>query len=351
MKAGSARAEHVPIGAAVPSLARWGLSCDADLVFRTLTTMGARDSRALAAELGMTRRRVDDAVAELRAVGAVRPSDSAVPIRAGAPIWASYPADEVVAALRRRRLRPADRGAQVRHHHSVVARIAGAAELGDGVCHLPTRALTRRRLAELLDAEQCEHLAINTEQAFDAASARAAAPLGRRMVEREIRVRVLGLPPADHDLHVDGALFDQPFYDYREAPAMPMKLLVVDRRVALFPADPADLDRGYLEISQPGVVRAMVLLFERHWADATDPREHGMPDIVLTDRERELVVLLAQGHTDASAAARLRISARSVTSILRTLMDRVGVDNRFQLGLALGATRRVPLPRPSGEDG
>jgi DNA-binding CsgD family transcriptional regulator len=76
-----------------------------------------------------------------------------------------------------------------------------------------------------------------------------------------------------------------------------------------------------------------------------------MPDIILTDRERELIALLARGHTDASAAARLRVSSRSITNILRTMMDRVGVDNRFQLGLALGASRSVPLPPAPREDG
>jgi hypothetical protein len=33
-----------------------------------------------------------------------------------------------------------------------------------------------------------------------------------------------------------------------------------------------------------------------------------------------------------------------VTNIVRTLMDRCGVNNRFQLGFALGALRATPLP-------
>lgn len=81
--------------------------------------------------------------------------------------------------------------------------------------------------------------------------------------------------------------------------------------------------------------------------------ENGLPKITLSDRERELVALLAQGHTDVSAADQLDISARSVTNILRNLMDRLGVENRFQLGLALGnlrkATASSPAPVP-GQD-
>ncbi|MEV7630063.1 helix-turn-helix domain-containing protein [Actinoplanes sp. NPDC089786] len=343
-----ARRMSVAIGAAVPDLARWGLSSDADLIYRTLVTMGARNAHGLAVELGLPARRVEDALAELRAVGAAAGDRS---------VWAPRPPAEVVEALRRRRLRPADRDAQVRTHHAVVRRMAGrhgvaalGGELGDGVRYLPTRELTRRRLAELMAAERVEHLAINTEQSFDAASARAAAPLSRQIIERGVRMRVLGLPPADRDLHVDTTVLDHPFLGYREAPEMPMKLLVIDRRQVLFPADPADLERGYLEISQPGVVRALVTLFEQHWAQATDPREHGMPHITLDDRERELVSLLALGYTDLSAAARMRISTRLVTKIMRNLMDRLGVENRFQLGMVLGAARQTPMPPATCEE-
>lgn len=351
----SARRTTVTIGAAVPDLARWGMSSDADLIYRTLTTMGPRDTHALAIELGLAGRRVQAALAELRAADAVTAS--------GAPAtWVSRPPHEVVDTLRSRRLRLVDRDAQVRTHHAVVTGLAGrhgtvvngvaglGGGLGDGLRYLPSRALTRRRLTELLAGERAEHLAINTEQSFDAASARAAAPLGQRMVERGVRVRVLGLPPAESDLHVDTALFDQPFFGYREAPEVPMKLLVIDRRYALFPADPTDLERGYLEISQPGVVGALVMLFEQHWAKATDPREHSMPELNLSDRERELIALLARGYTDLSAAARMRISTRLITKTMRSLMDRYGVENRFQLGMVLGAAMCTPEPPVSTEE-
>ncbi|MCA2213803.1 helix-turn-helix domain-containing protein [Jidongwangia harbinensis] len=72
-----------------------------------------------------------------------------------------------------------------------------------------------------------------------------------------------------------------------------------------------------------------------------------MPKIVLSTRERQLVALLAQGHTDVSAAEILNISPRSVTNILRSLMDRLAVENRFQLGLALGFLRKAHVPTPT----
>jgi DNA-binding NarL/FixJ family response regulator len=118
---------------------------------------------------------------------------------------------------------------------------------------------------------------------------------------------------------------------------------VVDRTVALFPVEPTDLERGYLEVSRSSVVAELLHLFERNWESAA-AKEPAMPPIVLGPRERALVALLAEGHSDATAARKLRISRRSVTYSLRTLMDMFGVENRFQLGLALGAIGAVQAP-------
>jgi DNA-binding CsgD family transcriptional regulator len=72
---------------------------------------------------------------------------------------------------------------------------------------------------------------------------------------------------------------------------------------------------------------------------------------MLDERQRKLISLLLAGHTDSSAATRLEISPRTVTNILRSLMDRLGVENRFQLGVALGARMQLPerphRPRPA----
>jgi hypothetical protein len=229
------RRASVSIGAAVPSLVRWGLSSDADMVFRTMTTMGPRSARTLALELGLPGRRVDDALAELYTAGAAAPVTDGRRLASRARLWVGRAPAELVAALRSRRLLLVDRDAQCRTHHAVVTGLADrtgervastgpeaiGGDLGDGVRYLPSRALTRRRLAELMAAERNEHLAVNTEQSFDAESARAAAPLSQQVVERGVRMRVLGLPPADRDLHVDTELFDRPFFGYRESPELP----------------------------------------------------------------------------------------------------------------------------------
>ena len=69
-----------------------------------------------------------------------------------------------------------------------------------------------------------------------------------------------------------------------------------------------------------------------------------MPDFILTPREDAVVRLLARGYTDARAARELHISERSVSNLVRSTMDKLGVDNRFQMGVALGLLSAVPMP-------
>ena len=67
----------------------------------------------------------------------------------------------------------------------------------------------------------------------------------------------------------------------------------------------------------------------------------------LTPREQSIVSMLAAGHTDASTAHQLGISSRTIAYTLRGLMDRYGVQNRFQLGLLLGAYAGDQIPSPT----
>ncbi len=82
-----------------------------------------------------------------------------------------------------------------------------------------------------------------------------------------------------------------------------------------------------------------------------DPPEESGEDegsgLEFSAREKALVELLAAGHTDASAARRLGVSPRTVSYTLQSLMDRLDVENRFQLGLALGTLGAQEVTDPS----
>ncbi|WP_433364033.1 LuxR C-terminal-related transcriptional regulator [Actinoplanes sp. CA-142083] len=311
------------VGSAVPSLVRWGVSADADLVYRYLASFGPRPAGEVAADLGLAARRVRAALDELDGCGAAGTDGTR---------WRASPVGAAVNTLRRRALRPANAPAR-RADHPVVAR------------RLPDRAATRRRIAELVAVERGEHLAMNPEQTFGAETLAIATPMDAELLRRRIRLRSLGRPPTDGDRSARRAEeFVRLGGEYREAPRLPYKLMIFDRRVALLAVDPLDLDSGTWEIDEPAVVAALVTLFVRHWSGATDPRRKGVPTVVLTPREKAVVALLAEGHTDATAAKCLGMSQRSVTYLLRGVMDRFGVENRFQLGLALGATHAITPP-------
>ncbi|GIG88196.1 helix-turn-helix transcriptional regulator [Plantactinospora endophytica] len=329
------------VGQAVPLLVRWGVSADADLVYRCLVSFGDRSAGAAAASLGLAVRRVRVALDELKDAGLAGRTGQPSGVGADAVRWQAVPVDVAVTALQQRALR----------------RVGPVPDTGPGLVRtgadrpfaarrLPDREATRRRIAELVAVERAEHLSMNPEEVFSTDALAIAAPMDIALLKRRIRLRSLGRAPADGDRSSRHATeFARLGGEYREAPRLPHKLMIFDRRVTLLAVDPLGLHQGTWEIVEPTAVESFVSLFVRHWTEATDPRRNGVPEVVLTPREKAVVALLAEGHTDTSVAQALGMSTRSVTYALRSLMDRLGVDNRFQLGLALGAMQVASPPK------
>jgi DNA-binding NarL/FixJ family response regulator len=60
-----------------------------------------------------------------------------------------------------------------------------------------------------------------------------------------------------------------------------------------------------------------------------------VPEISLTPREQQIASAIADGRTNRDIAARLGITEQTVKNHLTSIFEKVGVDNRLQLGLAL----------------
>ncbi|HVW44752.1 MAG TPA: helix-turn-helix domain-containing protein [Amycolatopsis sp.] len=103
-------------------------------------------------------------------------------------------------------------------------------------------------------------------------------------------------------------------------------ILVVDRTTVAYPAD-----HGVAPFRLPGVVTTAADHFDRVWDTAT-PLLPGAGTSRLTDRERDLLRLLAAGATDNAAADELGISVRTVRRVMSDLMDRLGARSRFMAG-------------------
>ena len=57
--------------------------------------------------------------------------------------------------------------------------------------------------------------------------------------------------------------------------------------------------------------------------------------VALTPREQQIAQAIADGRTNRDIAARLGITEQTVKNHLTSIFEKVGVDNRLQLGLAL----------------
>jgi DNA-binding CsgD family transcriptional regulator len=323
-----------PQGVVIPPAGQWGLSPVADLAYRTLLLLGPAGDPGLARELGLDPGRIAVAMDELEGVGAVRRSGRGRERR-----WVARDVAEVASIMRGRR-RPVNVADQHRRHFAAVAGVHLERIPPDLVRRLSDRESTRHRIAELVRAERREHLAINIEDVITADAAAVAGPLDQALLDRGVRLRTLGLKAQDgsRTFVLDGC-------EYREADTLPLKLMIFDRRSALFPADPADFEAGAVEVTDPDAVARLTTLFYSIWRTAGDPSREEVPPIVLTAREQTILGLLAAGASEEAAAAELGLSRRTVVYTMRALMDRLGVENRFQLALLLGASRAVPLPR------
>lgn len=288
----------------LPSLTRYGLSADADVVFRTLTGEPRPATVAgLARALGSARARIQGALAELAAAG--------VAVEAAGGGWVAVASDRAVTHLALRR----------------------TAETGSpGVRRIRSGEMWARS-RQLFDATSNEQLAMYADPTVDEETARRSLPGARARRQRGIRLRTIAPVGATApDLTTDELdLLDG---DHRQLVEVPTSLTMLDRRVALLPIDPADPDGDYLEVRAAALVAGLHALFERHWAAARTPEASP-----LTTRERAVVALLAQGCTDAVVARRLGVSERTVTSVVRSLLDRYDAHSRFQLALALADAR------------
>ncbi|MFI8086542.1 hypothetical protein ACIF6L_37845 [Kitasatospora sp. NPDC086009] len=115
---------------------------------------------------------------------------------------------------------------------------------------------------------------------------------------------------------------------HRVTPEPFRRLLIVDRRVAFVRLDPARPESDTLQIGQPGIVAALVDLFEGLWTRATD-----LGHLDLTTVEAQVLRTLSEHSKDENAARELNISLRKYRTHVAGLMTRLGATTRFQAAL------------------
>lgn len=196
----------------------------------------------------------------------------------------------------------------------------------------------RSRLQQLAASARREVLSFSPGGALGAEAIAATRPLDEETLSRGVAMREVHLHSALHDpstmtyLRWLGGLGAE----LRTVPVLPMRMLVVDRRAVVIPADLEQPRSGALLVRSPGVLTALIALFESVWASARDvgaPRPAA--GVAMSDTEQEVLRLLAAGATDEAVARQLGVSVRTVRRHTAGLMTRFQARSRFELGVRL----------------
>jgi DNA-binding CsgD family transcriptional regulator len=121
----------------------------------------------------------------------------------------------------------------------------------------------------------------------------------------------------------------------RVLPSVPVKLSIIDQRMAVvaLPIQHAEVYNSLVIVYPSALLSALTGLFEIAWRAALPMHVGENAPSTLRPVERQVLELLAMGFTDEVIADRLGVSRRTLTRHVERLMDRAGVDGRFQLGL------------------
>jgi DNA-binding CsgD family transcriptional regulator len=143
-------------------------------------------------------------------------------------------------------------------------------------------------------------------------------------------------------LEIPGALESiqeglRPQDEVRVHTRLPIKMMAVDRSMALLPLAQQDTTPVGVLVRESAVLDAMLALFEHVWAaavplhvDNENSPKPGQPS-VLSDDDRRLLSLLLAGLTDEAIAAHRGTSVRTVQRKVQALMTVAHVRTRMQL--------------------
>lgn len=207
----------------------------------------------------------------------------------------------------------------------------------EGIERLENLELVRERLEELAFYTRASVFSIQAGP-LSAASLEAGRPLDERGLRRGIDMRIIydemvlkneGNQEYIRRLVGKGAqirITDEPLE----------RLIVMDASVAVVPIDPHSSVRGAVIVREPGLVAGFVRLFLVAWDNAREVpfelRPAGDADGLISEEDKQLLALLADGRTDEATARQLGVSVRQLRRRVARLMDLLDASSRFEAG-------------------
>ncbi|HEX4705702.1 MAG TPA: LuxR C-terminal-related transcriptional regulator [Pseudonocardiaceae bacterium] len=325
---------------ALPDL---GFSTLQEQVYRTLLANPTCDAAALATRFGVTDDELDACLAGLIDLDVVRPEPSlacGVAVRDPSVALAQL-VERVQDDLFERRRRTAETRAEfdalIAAHRRGLGAPAGSSTSSEcGIEVVSDLDQVRARLDELSFFTSTSVYSVQPTDRPSAESAAAGRPLELRSLRRGLDIRVIYDNRVLADERRRAQLSDAAAEGVRiRLSATPLqRLIIMDERVAVVPADPASRDAGALIVRQPGLLDGFVRLFHLMWSGTAELAPDSDPsDGELTDDDRDLLALLASGTTDEAAAREFGISERQVRRRMAGLMRRLSARSRFEAGV------------------
>ncbi|WP_223874612.1 helix-turn-helix domain-containing protein [Salinispora fenicalii] len=311
-----------------------GVSSQAEQVYRAMLALPNVGVLGLAAHMGLDETAVRTALDELADLALVRPSsDKSGDLRPVSPQvgLAALLVEAEAEVLHRQRQVEATRAAI-----KSMATSHLASRDQEGVHRHESVDAVRFRLEELAANAEVECVSLNPGGAQAPDGRQSSKPLNQLALERGVIIRCVYQDSYRNDRGVVG--YARWLTDLggqiRTSPTLPMLTVVIDRRVALLPLDATDTRKGAIEVDDPSIVAAIYALFEQIWRTAQPIGLAQLIDIhSIEPSERELLRILADGHTDEAAARKLNLSLRTIRRMTANLMERLDARSRFQAGV------------------
>jgi DNA-binding CsgD family transcriptional regulator len=296
-------------------------------VYRVLARLGLASTDALAGATGMSAPDVADVLRELADLDAVVSAESGWMARSPARVMS-----EVLRAEESRRAALWRAGAELDELYNLARRTEGRPEVEPVTGLAELFALTER-----LQQRATERVRWLDRPPYRSTPARFASQesLQVKRMAAGVSYRVLYHRAVydDTDLFAGMTRMIERGEDARVLADHPVKLVIGDDRIALLVPEPERVGvEGSLVVHASGLLGAFAGLFETLWTLGV-PVSAATPATQLSERDRQVITLMAAGLTDEAIARRLSLSRRTVVRRIAELLDRLGATTRFQAGV------------------
>ncbi|MFJ9697299.1 helix-turn-helix transcriptional regulator [Kitasatospora sp. NPDC101183] len=205
--------------------------------------------------------------------------------------------------------------------------------------HIEGMPSVRAAIDELTFFARTESLTTSPTGVLSPESIRHARVLDGRILRRNVHMRTLMASTALEDPGTMDYLYELVSKGaHIRISYLPLeRLIICDRAVALTPIDPVNTSRGAILTRDPGLVAALVALFERMWRTAHDlplaaDGEAAGSDLA-NDFQRRLLRSLCTAQKDEIGARDLGMAVRTYRKHVASIMQLLGAANRFQAAL------------------